>query len=82
MFAPKSVPFLKSWGPYTHIITAVISALITISLSAGSYKTKLDTVILDNVEMKVVMKELSVSLNTLSIQVAKLSQKMDDAASR
>ena len=79
MFNSKKLPFFKGGLDYTHIVIAVLTSLLTISLAAGSYQNKIDTLISENKEIKIAMKELSIALNDLGLKVATLSQKMDDA---
>lgn len=78
MFSPKKVPFFKGGLDYTHIVIAVLSGLLTISLAAGGYKDKIDTLIGNDKEVKLAMKELSIALNGLTVKVAALGQQLDD----
>ncbi len=79
MFVTKKIPFFKGGLDYTHIVIAVLSSLLTISVAAGNYQNKIDTLIAENKEVKISMKELSIALTSLTIQVTALTQRLNDA---
>ncbi len=66
--------FLRAAG--SHIIIALITALVTVALALGSYRTKIDVLVAEQSRSQQSFTELSVALNNLRVEVATLSGEM------
>lgn len=65
---------LKQLG--SHIIIALLTALVTVSLALGSYRNKIDTIILENNRLNTTLVSLSKDLNDLRVEVSFLRGEM------
>ena len=65
---------LKQLG--SHVLVAILAALITTTFAIGGYKEKIDHVITENAESQVVMKGLATEMINLRVEVAGLRGEM------
>ncbi len=66
--------FFKNAG--SHITVALITALVSVSLALGSYRTKIDMLIVENGHLTESFAKLSSELSNLRVEVAKLTGEM------
>ncbi len=61
----------------SHLIVALLTALITVSFALGSYKQKIDILYQDKVHIEASFVSLSGDLNALRNEVSKLRIEME-----
>ena len=67
--------FFKTIG--SHLVVTIITALITVSLLFGSYKTKIDTLTTEASQTRVVLTDLNIAITDLRIEVSALKREME-----
>lgn len=65
-------------GIQSHILVALISALITVSLALGSYKERINNLAEENTRIVHSIDNLTGTLHSLELQVVALRQEMVD----
>lgn len=66
--------FFKVAG--SHLFVALVTALITVSFALGSYKARIDEILVKEASVQASFDHLSTDLNNLRVEVAKLSGQM------
>ncbi len=66
--------FFKVAG--SHLFVALVTALITVSFALGSYKARIDEILIKEAAVQMAFDHLSMDLNNLRVEVAKLSGEM------